>query len=87
MKVSNLESPRGNIIANQFEIIDNEGRRWFQSYNSMIICIDHGKVTLDEKYWNYSTTTGKYRNMFLGEERKDTEKKIKEGKYLLANLN
>ena len=45
------------------------------------------QVYLDSKYWNYSTTTSKYRNIFLGEKRKDTEKKIKQKIYILTDLN
>ena len=45
------------------------------------------KTKLDTNYWDYSTTTGKYRNMFLGETRKETEKKIKSGEYVLTDLN
>lgn len=86
MKVQNLTSANGNKIANQFEIIYNN-KRVFQSYNSIICVIENGIVTLDEYYWNYSKTTGKYRNIFLRETRKKTEKKIKEGIYKLANLN
>ena len=42
---------------------------------------------LDKTYWDYSTTTGKYRNQFLGETKKETEKKIKSGEYALVDLN
>lgn len=82
MKISNI-----NGIPNQFEIIDNENR-WFQSYNSIICKEDKdGNIFLDEKYWNYSKTTGKYRNIFLGEDIKETKKKINSGEYILKNLN
>lgn len=88
MKVENLESNKGNTIANQFEITAPEGR-YFQSYKSMIAFIpnDGSKVKLDSKYWDYSKTTGKYRNLFLGEDKKATEKKIAAGEYELTNLN
>lgn len=86
MKVQNLKSANGNKVAIQFEIRDN-GKRVFQSYNSVICVIENGVVTLDKNYWDYSQTTGKYRNIFLGEKKKDTERKIKEGIYKLANLN
>ena len=88
MKVTNLTSSKGNTIANQFRI-ENEKEVFFQSYNSIIVKIDKttNKTYLDAKYWDYSQTTGKYRNIFLGEEKKHTEKKIKEGIYALANLN
>ena len=54
-----------------------------------MIAIKHidGHVVLDETYWNYSSTTGKYRNMFLGEDRATTEAKIASGEYQLTNLN
>lgn len=86
MKVQNFTSANGNKVANQFEIREN-GKRIFQSYNSVICVIENGVVTLDEYYWNFSKTTGKYRNIFLGETKKETERKIKEGIYKLANLN
>ena len=46
-----------------------------------------GKTFLDKTYWNYSVTTGKYRNQFLGETKKETEAKIKSGEYILTDLN
>ena len=61
-----ISNSSGNPIANQFEIWTNKGK-YFQSYNSTIVFIDKkGKVFLDEYYWDYSRTTGKYRNQFLG---------------------
>ena len=81
MRVENMESSSGNKIANQFivyldgfiDYVDGnkkEGRKCFQSYDSIIIFIDtNGKVTLDSHYWDYSPTTGKYRNLFLGEKK------------------
>ena len=45
-----------------------------------------GNTYLDHYYWNYSTTTGKYRNRFLGEDRKETEAKIKDAiKHLMSS--
>ena len=90
MKVSNMTGNNGNEIANQFIIYDSEFTV-FQSYNSIIVktCFEDGKrkVYLDENTWDYSKTTGKYRNIFLGETKKETEKKIKSGEYILTNLN
>ena len=91
MKIKNMTSNNGNKIANQFEIVDDEGNVFFQSYDSIICKKDYSSgemiVYLDEYYWDYSTTTGKYRNIFLGESKKETEKKIKSGEYILTNLN
>ena len=66
----------------------NQGAVYFQSYASIIAVkgID-GKITIDRGKWDYSVTTGKYRNMFLGESKAETEKKIKSGEYILADLN
>ena len=91
MKVENIESSKGNKIANQFVITDDKQNEYFQSYNSMIVKKDYEndqvKIFLDQKYWNYSNTTGKYRNIFLGETIKDTKAKIKSGEYILTDLN
>ena len=86
MKVSNLTSSNGNTVANQF-LIEDGNRTVFQSYNSVIAEIVDGKVRLDQNYWDYSKTTGKYRNQFLGETKAETLKKIRSGEYKLANLN
>ena len=87
-KVKNMISSKGNAIANQFIITSGWGNETFQSYDSIIaIKFQNGDVHLDGHYWDYSRTTGKYRNQFLGETKKETEKKIKTGEYLLVDLN
>lgn len=86
MKVTNMTSNSGNKVANQFIVNDN-GVEYFQSYSSIIGKIDKDGVTLDEYYWDYSTTTGKYRNIWLNEKKAETQKKIDSGEYKLANLN
>ena len=85
-KVQNMTSNKGNKIANQFIIYTDNGSI-FQSYNSTIVKIDSGKTYLDLNKWNYSTTTGKYRNIFLNENINATRKKIKSGEYILTDLN
>ena len=86
MKVENMYSPNGNKVANQFIITDN-GDEYFQSYRSIIAKRSKGKIYLDDYYWDYSRTTGKYRNEFLGEGIAETRKKIASGEYILTNLN
>ena len=90
MKIRQIISSNGNPVANQFIINDPEFTA-FQSYDSVIVktCFEDGKrvVYLDEKYWDYSKTTGKYRNQFLGETKKETQAKIDSGEYKLADLN
>ena len=86
MKVENMTSARGNTVPNQFIITDN-GDEYFQSYKSIIAKRSKGKIYLDDYYWDYSVTTGKYRNEFLGEGIAETRKKIASGEYILTNLN
>ena len=81
-----MTSARGNTVPNQFIITDN-GDEYFQSYKSIIAKKSESKIYLDEYYWDYSTTTGKYRNEFLGEGITETRKKIASGEYVLTNLN
>ena len=103
MKVENMTSASGNKIANQFivegatirlsyknksSLIEGVA---FQSYDSIIV-LKAGRhhdrqIFLDKNTWDYSTTTGKYRNQFLGEDKKTTQNKIDSGEYKLANLN
>lgn len=90
MKIQNMTSASGNKVANQFIVFDAEAT-YFQSYDSVIVKTtfeDGERVTyLDEKYWDYSKTTGKYRNQFLGENKAATQKKIDAGVYRLVDLN
>lgn len=86
MKVSNITNNRNNVVANQFIIYD-DNKTYFQSYKSIIVKIEDGKTILDPVYWNYSRTTSKHRSTFLGESTKETELKIKQGLYILENLN
>ena len=92
IKVRNMRSDKGNSILNQYILTEqyNDGRvkaTYFQSYNSIIAKITNTKVYLDEYYWNFSVTTGKYRNKFLGEGIAETREKIKSGEYKLTDLN
>lgn len=100
MKVRNMKSSRGNKVANQFIITDNankmsgNGVEYFQSYDTIIAKrdkfragVEKRRVWLDRDKWDCSTTTGTYRNQFLGESKRETEAKIKSGEYILADLN
>ncbi|MGD9156941.1 MAG: hypothetical protein PVG39_00915 [Desulfobacteraceae bacterium] len=95
MNVKNMRSPKGNHIPNQFIITHKTTKttvKVFQSYHSIIVKIvkKTGKPStayLDKNFWDYSVTTGKYRNMFLGENKADTQRKIENGTYKLVDLN
>lgn len=86
VNVRNMQSNSGREIPNQF-IITTEDGTYFQSYKTIIAVKINGKIYLDKNSWDYSKTTGKYRNEFLGEGKKETEKKIKNGIYSLIDLN
>ena len=86
VKVRNMKSNSGRSVANQFEI-ETDDATYLQSYDSIIAKRMIGVVYLDEYYWDYSVTTGRYRNMFLGETKKETQAKIDSGEYVLTNLN
>jgi hypothetical protein len=100
MKVQNMTGANGKEVANQF-IITDEGRgalgnfvwrKVFQSYDSKIVEIvlwEDGtrNVCLDLNKWDYGPTTGKYRNQFLGETKKETQAKIDSGEYIMNDLN
>jgi len=75
-----------NNRPNQF-IIRTPDAEYFQSYESVIAMRTENKTYLDINYWDYSTTTGKYRNIFLAEDKKLTQKKINANIYSLVDLN
>ena len=85
MAVSQMDGMNGPV-KNQF-IIQTDKGSVFQSYSTIIAAKVDGKTYLDANSWDYSVTTGKYRNIFLGETKAETEKKIKNGQYILADLN
>jgi len=101
IKVENMTSNRGNKIANQFIIthLIETGyiREYFQSYKSMIAMrsyypfdTDLNKnqvVFLDPDFWNYSRTTSKYLNQFLGLTSKEIKLLIDADAFEFRNLN
>ena len=97
MKVENMTSTRGNKIPNQFIITDyQEGNKieCFQSYDVIIakkvydnMNFGIAEIFIDQNYWDYSRTTGKYRNIFLGEGIRLTRNKLENNQYILTDLN
>ena len=88
INIENMTSPNGNPAPNQFVINTGDGVRWFRSYASNIARIDADRnVTLDATYWDYSATTSKYRNLFLGNNTATCKRLIKSGVYKLGDLN
>ena len=81
LKVYNI-----NNRPNQF-LISTPDADYFQSYDSVIAMRTENKIYLDVNYWDYSTTTGKYRNIFLNENKSLTQKKIDANIYSLVDLN
>jgi len=86
MKVNNLLSSSGSKVANQF-VIETDNKIFFQSYNSMIACVEKGKIYLDPVYYKYSKTTSKYLNRFLNMNSKEVQEGLKSGLIEFKNLN
>jgi hypothetical protein len=86
IRIENMLSSSGREVPNQF-ILTFDKTVVFQSYKSVIAMQVGGQTILDKNKWDYSVTTGKYRNQFLGEGIAETRKKIASGEYVLADLN
>jgi len=92
--VENMTSRSGNIVPNQIILSDITGKT-FVSYGSKIVFqsktrADDGlplEIVVDENYWDYSRTTGKYRNEFMSMGVQDVRDHIKDGRIKLGNLN
>lgn len=65
---------------NNHQVIEVGKVTYFKSYNSIIVKIEKGIVTLGRD-WNHSKTTSKWRARFLGESTATTKTKIKSGEY------
>ena len=77
-----------NLSKNGIIIYLTNGTRVFNSYGVNVAEKDNkGQIKLDKRYWDYSVTTSKDRCQFLGERKPETEKKIKNGEYILTDLN
>lgn len=87
MRVRNIISnSTGREIANQF-IIEDGGKVYFQSYQTIIATKEAGKITVDTNAENYSRTTSKYLYRFLNTDRKSLLRDIEAGRIVRANLN
>ena len=82
-------SPTVKQIGPKAFIIYADDGVYLQTYGKIIACqSETGEVILDERYWDYrSVTTGKYRNLFLNENKRETQRKLNNGTYKLKNLN
>ena len=71
-------------VPNQF-VIETEEGTYFQSYDSIIVFVSNKPLDRIQlgKDWAFSVTTGKYRNKFLNETKKETEAKLRSGEYIL----
>ena len=87
VNMKNVKVSQFGEVKNQFIISTDDGI-YFQSYNSIIAFKGEGKTYLDRDTWDYSVTTGRYRNRFLGDSGiNETRAKIKSGEYILTDLN
>ena len=92
MKVSNMKSPNGTKVANHFIIHDaqidtGEGYMsgtMFQSYESNIAFVPYdGDVIYLGENWDYSRTTSKYRNIFLGIDTIQLKARVADGRAVI----
>lgn len=79
LTVTNLKR-NGRSIVNQFLIYYyKNGKKYkiYQSYSSMILKWKNGILIEVGLGWDYSRTTGKYRNLMTGLDKKAFEKMLK----------
>lgn len=79
LKVGNIYYNDRNVV-NQFLIYyteNNKDYKIFQSYDSMIVKWENNKIVEVGNDWDYSRTTGKYRNLVTGMNKKQFEKMLK----------
>ncbi len=87
MKVIPVLNEFGNVVKNQYQFL-HEGCEYFQSYDKVVAKIDQNfNVFLDEKFWDASKTTAKYRNMFLNKSTSVIKEEVHNGQIKMVNLN
>jgi hypothetical protein len=93
VSVRPMTSRGGNELANQ-QIMSDPAGETFVSYGTKIAYRSHKRyedgerrIVLDKDYWDYSRTTSKYRNEFLGFGIDECRRRISNGKIELADLN
>lgn len=86
VEASDFKCVQSHLVHHK-KILHPIGGNVFQSYDSIIVFMGAGHVYLDRNKWDCSKTTGKYRNQFLGETKKETQAKIDSGEYILVDLN
>lgn len=90
-RIEALLTSSGKPAKDQFVHYYDDGSMAFVSYGTTIAVrpadYPRNPIRLDRDKWNYSITTARYRNRFLGEATAATRKRIKSGQYVLANLN
>ena len=85
--VSQMINNKGNAAANQF-ILNDGKKQTFQSYSTTIAHqYNNGSIVLDKQALDYSKTTSKHLFIFLGLDRKQIERRIKDKSIKLRNLN
>ena len=92
--VEQMTSRSGNTVPNQTILSDMTGKT-FVSYGSKIVYKSKTKgsdglpleIIVDETYWDYSRTTGKYRNEFMNMGVQEVRNHIKNGRIKVGNLN
>ena len=95
LKLGNIENDKYldrieqiNLVGKIYRSIGFEDKFNWKIFERLKIVKQTRKNTyLDSRCWNYSKTTSKYRNIFLGETTKETQSKIDRGEYKLTNLN
>lgn len=90
IEINNIVSNHGNSIPNQYEVyIDStEGTyRCFYSYKSLILVCKNGKLIKVGSNYDYSRTTGKYRNDFLRLNKSTLESYMNRNMYFNKDSN
>ena len=87
--IENMRSIKGNPVPNQYTAAmyhNGKLHQWFKSYNT-IICLKAGSMVYLDPTYDCSRTTMRYLTQFLQTDMKTIRKKIKDGIYIITDLN
>ena len=76
------------LTKNQIVVSFTDGSEVFNSYGKNIVEYSKGgRIYFDKNYWDFSTTTSKWRNKYMGVDSKWVKDAIKNGIVKFKDLN
>ena len=88
-----MKRPKAEVVGPNHIVIYVKGGKYLQSYDKIIAFVNEPregesrKVYLDKEYWNFSKSTARHRNSFLGLSNSYVNDAVRNNVFIMKNLN